>query len=183
MPTPQKVEAVAELTDKVRRAKLAVVTDYRGLGVRDLATLRRQLRPHQVEYAIAKNTLLRIAVRQAELDVEDASAAELLSGPTAIAFCYDDIIEPARALADFARTSRILSVRGGLLGGRVLSADDIRRLAALPSPEQLRAEAVGAIGAPLSQFIGVLNGLLQTLVGTLEAQVEKQGGSTAPAAA
>lgn len=179
MPTPQKVAAVEELTDKMRRAKLAVVTDYRGLSVRDLATLRRALRPHQVEFTVAKNTLLRIAARNAEIG-SDASD-ELLAGPSGIAFCYEDIVQPAKALADFARTSRILTVRGALMGTVILGADEIARLATLPSTEQLRAEVVGAIGGPLSQMVGVLNGLLQTLVGTLEAQVEKQGGAAAAA--
>jgi len=179
MPTPLKVAAVEELTDKMRRAKLAVVTDYRGLTVRDLATLRRSLREYQVDFTIAKNTLLRIAARNAELGSD--AADQLLEGPTGVAFCYDDIIQPARALADFARTSRILSVRGGLLGALVLGADEINRLATLPSPEQLRAELVGAIGGPLSQLVGVLNGLLQSVVGTLEARVEQQGGAQASA--
>jgi large subunit ribosomal protein L10 len=177
MPTPQKAAAIDELTDKVRRAKLAVVTDYRGLTVRDLATLRRQLRPHQVEYAIAKNTLLRIAAQNADV----SGADDLLSGPTAVAFCYEDIVQPAKALADFARTSRILTVRGAVLDGKVISADEVNQLATLPSAEELRAQLVGAIGGPLSQVVGVLNGLLQTLVGTLEAQVEKQGGAAAAA--
>ena len=179
MPTPQKEAAVEELTDKMRRAKLAVVTDYRGLSVRDLATLRRSLRPHQVDFTVAKNTLLRIASHNAEVG-SDASD-KLLEGPTGVAFCYDDIVQPAKALADFARTSRILSVKGGLLGTVVLDASEINRLATLPSPEQLRSELVGAIGGTLSQFVGVLNALLQTLVGTLEAQVEAKGGAEAAA--
>jgi len=179
MPTPQKEAAVEELTDKMRRAKLAIIADYRGLTVRDLATLRRALRPHSVDFTIAKNTLLRIAARNAEIGSDAADA--LLEGPTGVAFCYDDIVQPAKALADFARVSRIMTLRGGLLREKVLGADEIARLATLPSPEQLRAELVGAIGGPLSQFVGVLNGLLQTLIGTLEAQVEKQGGAAAAA--
>jgi large subunit ribosomal protein L10 len=180
MPTPQKVTAVEELTDKMRRANLAVVADYRGLSVRDLANLRNSLRPHQVEFTIAKNTLLRIAARNAEIGSD--AADELLAGPTGVAFCYEDIVAPSKALADFARTSRILNVRGGLLGNVVVGADEITRIATLPSPEQLRAEVVGAISGTLSGFVGVLNGLLQQVVGTLEAQVEKQGGGEAAAA-
>ena len=179
MPTPQKEAAVAELTDKMRRAKLAVVTDYRGLSVRDLATLRRSLRPYQVDFTVAKNTLLRIASHNAEVGSDESD--RLLEGPTGVAFCYDDIVQPAKALADFARTSRILSLKGGMLGAVVLGPEEITRLATLPSPEQLRSELVGAIGGPLSQLVGVLNGLLQTVVGTLEAQVEKQGGAQAAA--
>ena len=179
MPTPEKVTAVGELTDKFQRAKLAVLTDYRGLTVRDLATLRGQLRGAGVEYEVAKNTLLRLAARNSGIE----GAEELLAGPTAIAFCYEDVVAPARTLADFARTSRVLNVRGGLLDGRVIGPEDISRLATLPPVEQLRAEVVGAIGGPLSGLVGVLNGLLQTLVGTLEARSEQMGGAEATPAA
>src|SRR5437868_11099569 len=103
MPTPEKLAAVEDLTDKMRRAKLALVTDYRGLKVRDLAALRRTLRPHQVDFTIAKNTLLRIAANNAEVGSEAAN--ELLSGPSGVAFCYDDIVQPAKAISDFARIS------------------------------------------------------------------------------
>lgn len=173
MPTPEKATAIDELTEKLGRAQLAVVTDYRGLTVRDLATLRRQLRPFQVDYTIAKNTLLRIAARNNGIEGSET----LLEGPTAVAFCYEDMVGPSKAISDFARTSRILNVRGGLLNGQVIGADEISRLATLPSPEQLRAELVGAIGGPLASLVGVLNGVLQTLVGTLEAQSEKLGAA------
>lgn len=175
MPTPQKEAAVVELTDRLKRAKLAVVTDYRGLTVRDLANLRRQLRPLEVEYAVAKNTLVRIAAHNTGVEGADP----LLEGPTAIAFCFDDVVGPAKTLTDFARTSRLLAIRGGVLDGRVIQADDILRLAALPGVEQLRAEVVGAIGGPLAAMVGVLNGLLQTLVGTLEARTDQLGGAPA----
>jgi len=172
MPTPEKVEAVSELTDKMQRARMAVVTDYRGLTVRDVANLRRQLRESKVEYTVAKNTLLRLAARNTGIEGAD----DLLDGPTAVAFCYDDIVAPAKALTDFARTSRILNVRGAVLDGQLIGADDVLRLATLPPVEQLHAEVVGAIGGPLAGFVGVLNGLLQTLVGTLEARGEQLGG-------
>src|SRR5688572_31852605 len=113
MPTPEKETAIEELAEKMRRAKLLVVTDYRGLTVRDLAALRRQLRPLQTDYVVAKNTLLRIAARQNDV----AAADDLLAGPTAVAFCYDDIVGASRTLTDFVRTSRILRVRGGVLDG------------------------------------------------------------------
>jgi large subunit ribosomal protein L10 len=177
MPTPEKITAVEALTDKVKRAKLAIVTDYRGMTVRELAALRRQLRQHHVDYTVAKNTLLRIAAQNAAVEVADT----LLAGPTAVAFCYEDIVQPAKALQDFARTNRMLRVRGGVLDGRPVSAEDVTRLATLPPVDQLRAEVVGAVGGALSQFVGVLNGLLQTVVGTLEAQVGKQGGAAAAA--
>jgi large subunit ribosomal protein L10 len=172
MPTPEKIEAVSELTDKMQRARMAVVTDYRGLTVRDVANLRRQLRESKVEYTVAKNTLLRLAARNTGIEGAD----DLLDGPTAVAFCYEDIVAPAKALTDFARTSRILNVRGAVLDGQLIGAEDVLRLATLPPVEQIRAEVVGAIGGPLAGLVGVLNGLLQTLVGTLEARGEQLGG-------
>ncbi|HEX2184150.1 MAG TPA: 50S ribosomal protein L10 [Chloroflexota bacterium] len=175
MPTPEKAAALVELTDKVQRAKLMVITDYRGLTVRDLSGLRRQLHEAQVDYTVAKNTLLRLAAKNNGMQGLD----DLLEGPTAVAFCYEDIVAPARTLTDFARTTRILNVRGAVLEGKVISADEVNRLATLPAVEQLRAEAVAAIGGPLSAFVGVLNGLLQTLVGTLDARSEQLGGASA----
>ncbi len=173
MPTPEKEATVGELTGKMQRAKLAVLTDYRGLSVRDLASLRGQLRPAQVEYTVAKNTLLRLAARNSGI----GGADDLFVGPMAVAFCYDDIVAPAKTLTDFARTSRILNVVGAVLDGQVISADDVTRLATLPPVEQLRAEAVGVISGPLAGFVGVLNGVLQMLVGTLEARSEQMGGA------
>jgi large subunit ribosomal protein L10 len=175
MPTPEKVAAVSELTEKMQRAHMAVVTDYRGLTVRDMSNLRRQLRQAQVDYTVAKNTLLRLAARNTGIEGAD----DLLDGPTAVAFCYEDIVAPARTLTDFARTSRILNVRGALLEGRLIGPEEVGRLATLPPVEQLHAEVVGAIGGPLAGFVGVLDGLLQTLVGTLEARAEQLGGERA----
>jgi large subunit ribosomal protein L10 len=175
MPTPEKIAAVGELTGKLQRANLVVLTDYRGLTVRDLANLRRQLREAGVEYEVAKNTLLRLAAKNSGVEGAD----DLLTGPTAVAFCYDDIVAPAKTLTDFARTSRILNVRGAVLEGRLIGPEAVTRLATLPPVEQLHAEVVGAIGGPLAGFVGVLNGLLQTLVGTLEARGEQLGGGAA----
>lgn len=175
MPTPEKAAAIDELTEKMRRAKLAVVTDFRGLKVRDLADLRRQLRGAEVEFTVAKNTLLRIAARNTGVEGADP----MLEGPTAVAFCYQDIVAPSKTLSDFARTSRILNVRGGLLDGKVIGPDEVNRLATLPSREQLQAELVGSIGGPLAAVVGVLNGVLQQLIGTLEARNEQLGGAAA----
>ena len=108
MPTPRKASQIAALADKLGRAKLAIVADYRGLKVKDLSALRRQLGGHHSELEVAKNTLLTKAAADAGINVGTA----LFKGPTAIAFCFDDVVEPAKVIADFARTSRTLSVRG-----------------------------------------------------------------------
>lgn len=177
MPTPQKAAAIGELTEKLKRAKLAVVTDYRGLKVKDLATLRRTLHGQSVDYTVAKNTLLVIAARANNIEGAEA----LFAGPSAVAFCYDDIVGPAKAISDFARVSRILTIRGGLLDGRPVDANQIGTLATLPPVEQLRAELVGAISGPMSNLVGVLNGVLQLLVATLEARVSQQEGDAGEA--
>ena len=174
MPTSEKAAAIEVLTDQLKRAKLAVLTDYRGLTVRDLANLRRQLRPHAVQYTIAKNTLLRLAAANNAID----GAERMLEGPTAVAFCYEDIVAPARALSDFARLSRIMTIRGAFLNGQVLEGDDVSRLATLPPVAHLRAELVGSIGGPLASLVGVLNGVLQMVVGTLEARGEQMDGKS-----
>lgn len=175
MPTPRKASQIAALADKLGRAKLAIVADYRGLKVKDLSSLRRQLGGHHSELEVAKNTLLTKAAADAGINV----GTTLFKGPTAIAFCFDDVVEPAKVIADFARTSRILSVRGGLLEGNLIGADGVASLATLPPVDQLRAQLVGTISGPLSTTVGVLNAVLQTFVATLEARSEQISGHAA----
>ena len=129
MPTPKKVETVAELTDALQRSKLTIVSDYRGLTVADLQTLRSQLRPHNAEVRVAKNTLTTIAARQTNMEALESA----LKGPTAIVTAYDDPVQPARIVSDFARTSRILQIRAGMLEGSMIGTADIEALASLPS--------------------------------------------------
>jgi len=170
MPTPRKEAQIADLSEKLGRAHLAIVTDYRGLKVKDFRTLRRQLGAHDAELVVAKNTLLTRATRQHGFD-----GGTLFAGPTAVAFCFSDIVEPAKVLNDFARTSRILKVRGALLDGRPVDGSAVETIATLPPVDQLRAQVVGTITAPLSNVVGVLNAVLQTFVATVEARVEQLG--------
>ncbi len=174
MPTPQKETQVANLTERLGRAQLAIVTDYRGLKVKDLRTLRRQLGEHQAELVVAKNTLLTRATNARGFD-----GGDLFKGPTAVAFCFSGIVEPAKVLNDFARTSRILRVRGALLDGKPIGAEAVSTIASLPPVDQLRAQVVGTISAPLSSVVGVLNAVLQTFVATIEAKVEQAEASAA----
>ncbi|MBI3966752.1 MAG: 50S ribosomal protein L10 [Chloroflexi bacterium] len=169
MPTAKKEATVAELTEKLSRAKVTIVADYRGLSVADSTRLRTTLRGSNIEYQVAKNTLTRIAANQAGYPVMD----ELLVGPTAIAFGYDDVVTPAKLMSDFARTSRILKVKGGVLGQQVLNAEDVAALAATPPLEQLRATLVGNLQGPASSLVGVLNGALASLVYTLEGRASQ----------
>ncbi len=169
VPSKRNIEAVAELEGKFRRTPTVFLTDYRGLTVAELANLRRQLREVGVDYRVAKNTLTLLAAQRAGI----AGLGPMLAGPTAIAFVGGDAAAAARALTDFARTSRILTVKGGVLERQVLSGEDVQEVARLPSREQLRADLAGAVQGPLASLIGVLNGALSGIVHALEERAKQ----------
>ena len=171
-PRAEKVAVVDEVRDRLSSANAALLTEYRDLGVGELARLRRSLREAGGEYKIYKNTLVRFAVR--ELGLDDLEA--LLVGPTAIAFVQTDAAGVAKALRDFARTNPNLVIKGGLLGAKVLTANDAGALADLPSRDQLLAQLAGAIAAPLQTFAGLLQALPRNLAYGLQALIDKQGG-------
>ncbi len=173
MPTPEKVEAVQKIAEKLSRTTLVIATDYRGLTVADITRLRRKLGESGIEYHVVKNTLTRIAAEQ----VGREQLAGLLEGPTAVAFGYGDPVEPARVLLDYIRSSRVeLKVKGGLLDGRLLAQADLVQLATLPSREVLLAKVVGGIQGPLVSLVNVLNAPLVNLVRALQQISEKQKG-------
>jgi large subunit ribosomal protein L10 len=165
MAQPEKVAAVAELTEKFRESDAAVLTDYRGLTVAQLTSLRNTIRAHAT-YSVVKNTLTEIAAREAGVTAFDGQ----LTGPSAIAFITGDPVETARTLRDFAKENPALVIRGGLLDGKPLSADEVRQLADLESREVLLAKLAGAMkasmagavalfAAPLSQTARVMDAL------------------------
>jgi large subunit ribosomal protein L10 len=169
MPTPRKSAEIDELEKKLREASGTIVADYRGLSVAELGALRAQLRPSGVEFRVAKNTLTQIAAKRAGIEGLD----QFLVGPTAIAFAGDDIAAAARVLGDFARTSRILTIKGALLGTLTLSADEVGSLAKLEPKPVLQATLAGTIQGPLAGFVGLLNGALASLAYTLEARADQ----------
>ena len=171
-PRPEKVAVVDEVRERLSSANAALLTEYRGLGVGELARLRRSLREAGGEYKIYKNTLVRFAVRELGLD----GLENLLVGPTAITFVETDAASVAKALRDFARTNPNLVVKGGLLGAKVLSAADAGALAELPSRDLLLAQLAGAVAAPLQTFAGLLQALPRNLAYGLQALIDKQGG-------
>lgn len=153
MPNQEKTAAVAEITEALRGSSAALLTDYRGLKVSELTELRRSLGA-DTTYAVVKNTLTRIALRDGDVSADEIARLEpLLVGPTAIAFVSGDAVEAAKALRDFARTHAALVVKGGLLDSRALDADEIRRLADLESREVLLAKLAGALQGSLSQAV------------------------------
>ena len=169
MPTRQKARTIDELCDRLSRANLVIVTDYRGLKVADLQTLRGNLRPGGGEFHIAKNTLTRIAASKAGVSGLDP----LLEGPSALVFAFDDVVQTAKAVSDFVRTSRILSVKGGVMGDRAVTPADVEALATLPSREVLQARLLGMLVSPMARTLGVLSGPSRSMVYLLNARSEQ----------
>ncbi len=177
-PRPEKVAVVQEVRERLSSANAALLTEYRGLKVDDLARLRQAVRDAGGEYKIYKNTLARLAVR--ELGMDDMVA--LLEGPTAIAFVNGDAVMVAKSLRDFARTSPNLVIKGGVLGTSVLSGPDASALADVAPREVILAQLAGALAAPLQQLAGLLQALPRNFAYGLSALIEKGGGAPAPAA-
>jgi len=171
-PRPAKVAVVNEVRDRLSSSDGAILTEYRGLNVSELADLRRSLRAAGGQYKIYKNTLVRFAVR--ELGLQELE--EMLLGPTAIAFVDGDAAAVAKSLRDFARGNPNLVIKGGVLGETILSAKDASALAELPSREQLLAQLAGAMAAPLQQMAGLLKALPQNFAYALRALADQQGG-------
>ena len=176
-PRAEKVAVVAEVRSRLESSSGAILTEYRGLKVGELATLRRALRTVGGEYKIYKNTLVRFAVRDLGLD----DLVEMLTGPTAIAFVDGDPAAVAKALRDFSRVNPALVVKGGLLGGNILDAPRTAALADLPSREVLLSRLAGGLAAPLQQLAGLLQALPRNRAYGLKALIEKQGGVPAEA--
>ena len=175
-PRPEKVAVVDEVRGKLSAADAAILTEYRGLTVKDIADLRRGLRAVGGEYKIYKNTLVRFAVR----DLGIAGLEELLTGPTAITFVDGDAVGVAKALRDFARTNPNLVVKGGVLGESILSAAGANALAEIPPREVLLARFAGLLAAPMQQFAGLLQALPRNFAYGLKALIDQRGGPEAP---
>ena len=166
----QKVEQVELLTEKLKGAKVAVLTDYRGLKVNQIQDLRSKLRTGEVEYRVVKNTLARRAAEAAGFP----QLQDEIKGPVAIAFGYDDLGVPSRLINEWVRATRLkLEVVGGLVEGRVFSSSQIKQLADLPSRETLIAQLMGTLQSPVAQLLGIMQTPLQQLMGTLNAYKTK----------
>jgi large subunit ribosomal protein L10 len=166
----QKAEQVELLTEKLKTAKVAVLTDYRGLTVTQIQELRGKLRSGDVEYRVIKNTLARRAAEAAGVKALEAE----LKGPVAIAFGYDDLSTPAKLINEFVRATRLkLDITGGLVEGRVFSPDQVKQLADMPSRETLLSQLAGTIQSPLARLAGALQTPLSTLAGALESYQKK----------
>ena len=183
MKKEDKERVVAELTERLRTTETLLVADYRGLTMPQIDDLRSKLIEHGARFAVVKNTLTR---RAAEAAGSDALLA-MLEGPTAIAFLESDgdPVAVAKALVDAARDTRVLEVRGGLLEGRPIEADEIESLAKLPPFDVLRSQVLGAITSPLTAIVGLFTAPVQDLYGLLDARIEqlREQGDTSEAPA
>lgn len=180
MARPDKAAAVAELAENFRESNGAVLTEYRGLSVKQLQQLRRSL-GDTVSYAVAKNTLTKLAATEAGLDLTES----LLTGPTAIAFIKGDPVEAAKALRNFARDNQALVIKGGFLDGKSMEADEIQKLADLESREVLLAKLAGAMKGGLYKAAATVNAPLAQaarLFGALEAKLAEEGPAAEPTA-
>ena len=173
MPTERKAQEIELIADMLRNASLAILTDYRGLSVSDMQALRAQLRPQNATFRVVKNTLTSIAADSARLD----GVKPLLTGPTALVVTTSDPVQVAKVVNEFARTSRILQVKGAVLEGEVIPAAAVEDLATLPPREVLLARVVGGVQAPIAGLVGVLSGTIRALGYVLNARAEQLGGA------
>jgi large subunit ribosomal protein L7/L12 len=182
MPTKKKVETVRELTDLLSRSTIAVLTDYRGLSVPELNAVRARLREAGAAYHVVKNTLVLRAAKETGYEAMEP----FLAGPTAIAFGFDDPVTTAKAIQDYLRSTRtILSVKGAVLEGRAVPAEQLAEIAALPPKIELFARVLGSIQGPAAALIGALQGAMLQVLLTLQArvkQLEEQGATPADGA-
>jgi large subunit ribosomal protein L10 len=176
-----KERIVGELTERLQTTDTLIVADYRGLTMKEVDALRGELLQHGARFTVVKNSLTRRAAEAAGAD----AVLTLLDGPTAIAFLETDgdPVAVAKALADTARTTKVLAVRGGLLEGRAMTAEEVEELAKLPPLDMLRGQVLGAVAAPLYAIVGLFTAPLQDLHGLLQARIDQLGGEQAEAEA
>jgi len=174
MKREQKEQVVEELAARLKAAETLLVADYRGLTMPQMDELRTRLLASDARFTVVKNTLTRRAAEAAGTE----GLLALLDGPSAIAFLEadGDMLAAAKALADAARETHVLEIRGGIMQGRPVTAAEVETLAKLPPEEVLRGQVLGAIVAPLTTFVGLLNAPLQNLVGLIDARIEQLGG-------
>jgi large subunit ribosomal protein L10 len=166
--TREKKEAiVAVYGEKIRRSQALLVTEYRGLKVKQLEALRRELRGCDSELVVSKNTLFARALANAGMPVPES----LLTGPTAVTFCFGELAAPAKALSKWAKDTKILVLRGGMVGGSVFDGAGVEAVSLLPGRDQLRAQVVGALQAPIAGLVNVLAGPVRGFLTVLNARI------------
>jgi large subunit ribosomal protein L10 len=169
----KKQERISQLADKLSQSSIVIATDYRGLSVGEITALRRQLQQQGTDYRVVKNTLTSLAAEKAE----KRELSPFLKGPTALAFGYGDVVQLAKTLIDYQRSTKTtLSIKGGLLEGRVLSGNEIVTLSALPSREALIAKLMGTLYGPIHSLLYVLSAETRQLLALLQARINQLEG-------
>ena len=172
MPTERKISSVEALRGWIEQCSIAISTDYSGLSVGAMTDLRRALREKGVQYRVVKNRLAFLAADAASRPL----IKDIIEGQTGIAFGYGDPSEPAKALSEFIRDTRsVLKIRGGVMGEQALTAEEVNRLATLPSSQELIARLMGQLQGPVTGLVYVLNAPISGLARVLQRQVEKLG--------
>lgn len=169
-PRPENVAKVAEIADKMNAVDMIIVSEYRGLTVGDLATLRTSLRAAEAEHKVYKNTFARLAAQSAG----KSALAELLVGPSSLTFVHGDAAATAKVLREFSKTNALLVIKGGVLSGAALSAKDVEALADLPPREVLLAKLAGGFQAPLVKTAGLLQALPRQMAYGLKALIDQK---------
>lgn len=172
MPNIEAKQAIVqEIADKMKNAQGTVVVDYRGLNVEEVTELRKKARENNIDYKVYKNSMMRFAAKEAGVE----GLLDVLVGPTAIAFCEDDPVAPAKLINDFAGEHKALEIKAGVVEGKVLDVAGVKELAELPPREVLVAKVLGGLNAPISGFANVLNANLKGLVVALNTIAEQKG--------
>ncbi len=164
-----KQDKIEMLKEKASKAKVAVVTEYKGYSVEEITNLRRALQKENSDYTVTKNTLAKIAFKGTDFEILESA----MSGATAIAFGYEDQVSPAKVLSKFIKESKKGEILAAALDGKLLSAEEAKQLANLPSKEELYAKMLGCINSPATGIAGCVNGVMSALVRAIDA-VAKQ---------
>lgn len=173
MSREKKAQTIDKLQEIFSKCSIGILTDYRGLSAPEIASLRNRLRESVIEYTVVKNTLARFAAERAGKDALVSS----FEGPVAIAFSYGDITQPAKILSDYIRTSKAsLSIKGGFLGDKLLTAEDVMTLSTLPSREILLAKVLGGMQSPIGTLLTCLTTPVRGVIGILQARIQQLEG-------
>src|SRR5437588_13029164 len=177
MPTQAKAEKIEELTEKLRRAAITILVQTQGLTVKDMTDLRNRMRAAKIEFQIAKNTLLRIATERNNMTEVDKG---IFNGQTAVAFGYEDEIAAARAITDYIRTSKVVALKSGILGGRSMTVEQIESLSRMPGGKNhAGAQVVGIIQGPLATTYSLLTAPLCVFCYVIQAHADQMRGEAA----
>lgn len=178
MPTTKKTTEIELLQDRFENAEMVILTDYRGLSVAQMQEFRSKLRPSEGEFRVSKNTLVRIAAERAGIEGLETH----LEGPTAVVFAMSDVAGTAKAVTDFAKATRILKVKTGVMNNATMSAGDVEAIASLPPREELLAKLVGMLASPMARTVGVLSGPSRSMAYVVNARIGALGDGEEAAA-